>query len=179
MGVLLKNMRAGVNRSNQVVKQLQAFSRQEDGMRWADLNQNLRTSLNLIGHEYRGRVRLRPELSPLPAISCNPSKISQMFVNILLNAFQAITGVGEVMVSSFFLEKELEAVFLITDSGDGMTEDLASRAFEPFFSTKAKTSSLGLGLSISQDIAHQHCGRIVLESRPGLGTTVRVHLPLK
>ncbi|HAO92339.1 MAG TPA: hypothetical protein DCR11_00285 [Deltaproteobacteria bacterium] len=109
-------------------------------------------------------------------MSCRPRQLTQVFLNMLVNASQAMPSKGKIRIRSY-LEPGM-AVVEIKDNGTGMPESLVNRIFEPFFTTKPVGKGTGLGLSIAYGIINEHKGRITVESAVGSGTTFRVSLPL-
>ena len=133
-------------------------------------------TLLLIGPEARSRgIRVSKEWSKdLPLIWADGTQIKQVFLNLLLNALQAMSQGGTLTVRIAVSGGSLLSV--ITDEGEGIPPEVRAKLFEPFFSTKQ--GGTGLGLSISQRIIEGHNGRLRLSSQPGAGTSVIVRLPL-
>jgi PAS domain S-box-containing protein len=174
---LLEDSREGLHRIHEFVQSLKTFVRQESGPpQQADLNQILRTTLRMVRHEFKHKCEVHLELAPLPPLSCFPTQLNQVFMNLLINAAQAIERHGELRVSS--RQDGREAVVRISDTGHGMGPETLARLFTPFFTTKAAGQGTGLGLSICYVIIDRHQGRIEVESEPGRGTTFTVRLPL-
>jgi len=134
----------------------------------------------MAGHQVRARARLKVELGPLPAVRANDGRLCQVFLNLLMNAAQAITPGTE--RSRAFVEvrswAEGALVYVsIRDTGKGIEPEHQPRLFEPFFSTKADGVGTGLGLWICRDIVHELGGHIEVTSTSGEGTTMTVVLP--
>jgi signal transduction histidine kinase len=118
---------------------------------------------------------VRKEYGNLPLVECLPSQINQVFVNMLVNAAQAIEQHGEIVVRT---GAESGKVWIeIGDNGSGIAPDNLKRIFDPFFTTKPVGKGTGLGLSISYGIVRKHGGDIAVDSAPGHGTTFRITLP--
>jgi signal transduction histidine kinase len=137
-------------------------------------------TISFIAHQPMFRmIRLENRVpSDLPAITADANQISQVLMNLLLNAAQATPPGGTV---SIFAEKVMfnEKIELrVTDTGTGIPADILPHIFEPFFTTK-RNQGTGLGLSISQAYVRSHSGTIHVESMPNRGTTVRIVLPLR
>jgi len=131
----------------------------------------------------RGNVDVRVTLSDrLPQINADQHQLTQVFTNLLMNAYEAMGGKGAVTISAEVLRLEdagdgRDAVLIeFTDNGPGIPPDVADKVFDPFFTTKAQGS--GLGLAIVRKIVDAHDGRIDLRTTPGQGTTIRVTLPV-
>jgi len=119
---------------------------------------------------------LHKEYGEIPRVVCNSGQINQVFLNILVNAAQAIEGHGEITVRTW---QEQENVFIaISDTGSGISADHLNRIYEPFFTTKEVGKGTGLGLSISYDIIKKHDGEIRVISEENKGTTFTIRLPL-
>jgi signal transduction histidine kinase len=141
----------------------------------ADLNEIASDALRLVRHEYRGRIEVETDLGELPAVECQPHRIGQVFLNLLLNAGQAIEGQGRVTVRS---RSEHGFVhFWFADTGAGIPAENRECIFSSGFTTKPPGAGTGLGLAISKEIVEKHGGSIDFESAPGAGTTFHVRLP--
>ena len=138
-------------------------------------------AIRSTSHELRNRARLVRELNEVSPVKADEARLGQVFVNLLVNAAQAIpTGnadSNEVTVATRTDERG-RIVVEVRDTGSGISPDVLKHVFEPFFTTKA-VSGTGLGLSICHGIVTGHGGRIEVESRPGAGATFRILLPLK
>src|SRR5262249_56938215 len=112
----------------------------------------------------------------LPAFECIRTQIDQVFLNVLANAAQAITGPGTITIET---AREGEAaVVTISDTGPGIPADVLGRIFDPFFTTKPVGEGTGLGLSISYEIVQKHAGEIKVSSTPGQGATFTIRIPM-
>ena len=114
----------------------------------------------------------------LPPVSCYPNQLNQVFMNLLVNAVQAIDGEGTVTLATARLGDDRVRVW-IADTGRGMTSDVQAKIFFPFFTTKPVGRGTGLGLFISHGIVEKHGGTIDVESMPGEGTELTVTLPVR
>ncbi|MBK9443058.1 MAG: bacteriohemerythrin [Comamonadaceae bacterium] len=174
---LLNESVDGLERVKKIVQDLKDFSR-VDQAEWqdADLNAGLESTLNVIAHELKYRANVVKHFAPLPLLRCLPSQLNQVFMNLLLNAAQALEGPGEINITTGFSE---DTVWIeIRDNGKGIPTDLQKRIFEPFFTTKPVGKGTGLGLAIAFDIVQKkHGGRIEVDSAPGQGSTFRINLP--
>jgi signal transduction histidine kinase len=169
-------MARGAERTAAIVKDLRTFSRVGEATRKpVDLLDGLEVSLRILAPRWRDRITIHRDLTPLPPVEGDPGQLNQVLVNVLANACDAITGAGNLWLSSGI---EDGTVFLaIRDDGVGMTPEVRQRIFEPFFTTKDVGAGTGLGLAISYNVIVAHGGRIDVESAPGRGTTIRIVLP--
>ncbi|MDY7226229.1 PAS domain S-box protein [Hyalangium rubrum] len=174
---LLGDAKEGTTRIREFIQGLKTFVREESGEpQLSDLNKGVMMTLRMLRHEFKHKCEVQCDLAPLPLLRCFPTQLNQVFMNLLLNAVQAIEQRGEIRVSS--RQEGNEAVVRITDNGPGMSEETLSRIFTPFFTTKPAGQGTGLGLSICYAIINSHKGRIEVRSQLGQGTTFSVHLPL-
>ncbi len=173
---LLQESSEGLVRVQRIVLGLRDFSHVDDGQ-WheADLNDSLQSALGMVWNEIKYKVEVIQELAPLPPVQCIAAQLHQVFVNLLLNAAQAIATRGRITLRS---KAQGEHVLIeISDTGTGMSEEVQKRIFEPFYTTKAVGQGTGLGLSICWEIIQRHQARIEVRSAAGVGTTFRITLP--
>ncbi|QNN46732.1 sensor histidine kinase [Thermomonas brevis] len=176
---LLNESREGIERVTKIVQDLKGFSRvgRDRQMQPADLLQGLDSTLNIVWNDLKYKVRLEKHYTALPPVECLASEINQVFLNLLLNAGQAIEQRGTIVLASGC--DDSEAWISITDSGCGIPPEAMSHLFDPFFTTKPIGRGTGLGLAISYGIVAKHHGRIDVSSRVGQGSTFRVVLPIR
>jgi two-component system NtrC family sensor kinase len=169
----------GVERVRKIVQNLKSFSRiDQSDYSLADINQCLDDTLNIIWNELKYKCTVKKEYGDLPQTRCYPQQLNQVFMNLLVNAAQAIESKGEIVITT--RASETEITIAIADSGSGIPPENLGRIFEPFFTTKEVGKGTGLGLSITYDIVtKKHGGRIEVTSEPGKGTTFVVTLPVK
>ena len=141
-----------------------------------DLNAGIDSAIKICNNQLKNRVEVVREFGTLPEIECSPSQVNQVFLNLINNAGQAIDGEGRITIRT--ATEKGGVVVSVSDTGCGMSEEVKKRIFEPFFTTKPVGQGTGLGLSIVFRIVEEHHGRIEVDSKPGAGTTFRVHLPL-
>jgi signal transduction histidine kinase len=167
----------GARRIERVVKTLRLFSRlDEAATKQVDLHEGIDSTIELLRYRLGDRIEVRREYGVLPLISCRPDALNQVFMNLLVNAIQAIPDKGEVRVRT---RREGESVVVeISDTGVGIDEAELSRVFEAGFTTKKKGVGTGLGLAISRKIIGQHGGSIEVTTAPGEGSTFTVRLPV-
>ena len=160
-----------------IVQDLKDFSRVDQAEhQLANLNDALESTLNVVWNEIKYKAEVVRELGDIPEIECVPAQINQVFMNLLVNAAQAIEQRGSITLRSG-LENGY-VWFEFADTGKGMNAETVKRIFEPFYTTKPIGQGTGLGLSISYDIiVKKHGGRIDVSSEPGQGTTFRLWLP--
>ncbi len=140
-----------------------------------DINQGLDSTLTLIHDHLKGRITVDREFETLPEVTGFPNQINQVFMNVLVNAEQAIEGEGQIRVRTY--SENQNVVIEITDSGCGIPAEDLDRIFEAGFTTKEVGIGTGLGLSIIRQIIEDHGGKIEVESLVGKGTTFRIILP--
>jgi two-component system NtrC family sensor kinase len=167
----------GVDRVQHIVQDLKDFSH-VDQAEWqsADLNRGLDSTLNLVWNELKYKTEVVKQYGDLPPVECLSRQVNQVFMNILVNAAQAIPTRGTITLRT---HRDGDwAVVEISDTGVGIPADKVSRIFEPFFTTKPVGKGTGLGLSIAYGIIQKHHGRIEVDSTVGKGTTFRICLPI-
>jgi PAS domain S-box-containing protein len=181
LALLLADARVAADRVRNIVKDLKLFSRADDDRReLVDVERVLESSLRIASNEIRHRARLVRDYQPVPAVVANESRLSQVFLNLIVNAAQAIAeghaDKNEIRVATR-LESRGRVVVDIGDTGAGMAPEVVKRLFTPFFTTKPIGVGTGLGLSICQRIVSALDGEITVESTPGRGSTFHVFLP--
>ncbi|TAH26692.1 MAG: PAS domain S-box protein [Cytophagales bacterium] len=176
---LLNGIEEGAKRTSEIIKGLRNFSRlDEQDLKMDDINQSLNTTLMLLYSNYNKKVKVKKNFSKLPLVECYPGKLNQVFMNIISNAFQSITDIGEVLVSTFFDKEINKVIIMIEDNGIGMTNEVMERIFEPFYTNKKVGEGTGLGLFISFGIIDSHHGKIEVESEMGKGSKFIISLPV-
>jgi signal transduction histidine kinase len=173
---MIQGIREGAERTRKIVRDLRVFARTDDDA-WqpVDVHEELESSLTLLNHLLKDRITVRRQYGALPSVECIRSQIDQVFLNLLANAAQAITGPGQITIETR-PENGLAAI-TISDTGPGIEPHVIGRIFDPFFTTKSVGEGTGLGLSISYEIVKKHGGEIQAESRPGEGATFTVKIP--
>jgi two-component system, NtrC family, sensor kinase len=173
----------GGERVNEIVQDLRRFARGDDGKRSPV---NLHTVLDLCGNIARSQLRHRAQLvkayGELPPVLANESRLGQLFLNLIVNAAQAIPEGGDAKAHEVRLttwrEGEDQVVVEVRDTGEGIAQENLHRLFDPFFTTKPAGVGTGLGLAISLNIVKAMGGRITVDSELGKGTAFRVFLPV-
>ena len=178
---LLGDACAGAQRVRTIVRDLKIFSRAEEDNRGpVDVQRVLESSLRMAWNEVRHRAQLVREYQPVPPVEANESRLGQVFLNLLVNAVQALPD-GYADQNQIRLRTRLDGsgrvVAEVEDSGPGIPPEILQRLFTPFFTTKPRGVGTGLGLSICQRIVSSFGGEIAVESVVGRGTLFRVSLP--
>jgi signal transduction histidine kinase len=174
---LIDNFTEGASRINTIVSDLRTFSRMDSyTMSEIDVHASIEISLNLLRNQYKERVEIHKEYGEIPRIQGYSGKLSQVFMNLLANAFHAIGDKGDVWIRTRVVDQVVEVQ--VQDTGHGIPRENLKRIFEPFFTTKGVGQGTGLGLSISYGIIEQHHGRIFVANAPGGGTIFTVRLPI-
>jgi PAS domain S-box-containing protein len=182
LATLVEDARHGGERVRKIVRGLKAFSRADDEEHRAvlDVPQVLDVAASMANNEIVHRARLVKDFGPVPRVEADEARLGQVFVNLLVNAAQAIpegrAEANEIRLSTR-TDESGSAVIEVRDTGPGMTPEVQARAFDPFFTTKPVGVGTGLGLSICHGIIAALGGTITVESEPGRGTVLRVVLP--
>ena len=180
----IRESQEGAERIRHIVQDLRGFSHRDDGERTcADLNQCLDATAHIVWTMMKHSVVLRKEYAPLPTLWCHPAQLEQVFMNLLVNAYQAIEqrvrrdgGSGEIVLRT---QAAAGGVLVsVSDDGDGIAVEPVERIFDPFFTTKPVGIGMGLGLATSFEIVRRHGGALRAHKRPGGGATFEVFLPL-
>ena len=177
---LLEAIGEGTRRTADIVRDLRTFSRLDEAeVKLADLREALDSTITLARNK-RGEAEIVTDYAEqVPAVECFIGQLNQVFMNLMVNAFQAIKGPGTVTVGLHPVGDDRIQIS-IADTGCGMDALTRSRIFDPFFTTKDVGEGTGLGLSISHSIVvEKHKGQLEVDSVPGVGTTFRIILPLK
>ena len=173
---LVLESRDGLERVKRIVSDLRDFSRVgEVDWQWASVHGCLDSTLNVVMNEIKYKAQVVKEYGDLPQIECMPFQLNQVFLNLLVNAAQAIEGRGTITLRTAVDGDNV--VIEVADTGVGMTPDLLKNIFDPFFTTKPVGKGTGLGLSVTQSIVNRHHGAITVSSSPGQGTTFTIRLP--
>jgi len=167
---------SGNARIKQIVKQLKSFARLDEAeLQSVDVNECIEETIRLFEHELKDKIILKKNFSDLPEIVCYPAKLNQVFLNLLVNANQAIDGKGEISIDTFTEDENI--CITITDNGKGIPKKSFDKIFDPGFTAKGVGVGTGLGLSISYRIIQEHKGDISVESKEGEGSIFKITLP--
>ncbi len=181
---LLAESKDGTDRVRRIVQNLKDFSHvSEEEWSWADLQKGIESTLNLVWNEIKYKAEVDKQFGDLPAVYCMPSQLNQVFMNLLVNAAQAIESKGKITIRSGFeegtLQEEARVWIEIEDTGKGIPAENLTRIFDPFFTTKPVGKGTGLGLSLAWSIVRKHKGTIKVSSELGKGTTFLIVLPVE
>lgn len=175
---LVRESLEGATRAKNIVQDLRDFSRidkQEQAV--FDLEAGLDATLNIVNNELKYKAEVVKQYGGIKPFACVGAQLNQVFMNLLVNAAQAIPDFGKITISTGY--RDADWVFVeIADTGSGMSEDVKAKIFDPFFTTKPVGKGTGLGLSLSYKIIKDHQGYIQVDSVPGQGTVFRILLPL-
>jgi two-component system, NtrC family, sensor kinase len=173
----LQDCRHGAERIRDIVRTLREYSHPDDrDFAPADLGGIVEGAVRLCWSEIKHRIRLTQDLDPLPPVRCHAQQVEQVFVNLLVNASQAIRDKGEIELTA--RQEGDQAVVRIRDSGCGIPPEHIAKLFEPFFTTKPVGQGTGLGLYLVHRIVVGHGGRVDVSSSPERGTEFTVRLPV-
>ena len=174
---LIKESLEGADRVKKIVQDLKGFSRIDEAeYKEADINSGIESTINIIWNELKYKTKLNKEYGNIPMTKCYAGQLNQVFMNIMVNAAQAIKEHGDITVRTWNDDKNI--YISISDTGSGIPEDKLSRIFEPFYTTKEVGRGTGLGLSIAYDIVKKHNGEIKIESKVGKGTKFTINIPV-
>jgi signal transduction histidine kinase len=177
MPVMLAECRDGTTRISQTIQGLRIFSCKEvERHELVDLHQCIDSTLALIRHELRNKIEVVRNYGDIPRCYCCATQMNQVFLNLFINATQAIAERGKIEITSWAEDKKI--YIAISDNGCGIPPDKLEHIFEPFFTTKEIGVGTGLGLSIVYDIVTRHKGVINVASKIDAGTTFTLSMPL-
>ncbi len=181
MRKILSNVEQEVARARDIVKGLLEFSRvREFTMLPTPLAEVMNKTLRLISSQVPSGVEIEADIPENMIIEMDSQRMQQVFLNLFMNAIQAMKdGKGRITVTAAYDEKREHAVITFRDTGCGMSPEVMSKIFDPFFTKKDVGAGTGLGLSIAYGIVEKHQGKIEVESQIGEGTTFRIILPVK
>jgi len=165
----------GMARVSKIVSDLKDFAHVDKAeLEHADINKGIESTLNVVWNELKYKARVIKDLGNIPLVKCYPQRMNQVFVNILINAAQAIEDRGEIRITTRADNGHVE--IRISDTGKGIPPDVLPKIFDPFFTTKGVGKGTGLGLSMAYNIIQRHKGTIDVDSEVGKGTTFIIRL---
>jgi signal transduction histidine kinase len=173
---LIGDCREGTDRIKKIVQDLKDFAHPgEDKLQSMDINRGLESTLNVVNNELKYKATLHKQFGDIPMVNAYPQQLNQVFMNILVNAAQAIEKKGDIHIvtrkKNDFVEVE------ISDTGCGIDPKNISRIFDPFFTTKDVGKGTGLGMNIAYNIVKKHEGTIDVRSELGKGTNFTIRIP--
>jgi len=161
-----------------IVNNLRKFARLDQAVKdRVDIHSGIESTLTLVHHELKNRIKVHKEYGKLPPVSCYPNQLNQVFMNIFINASQAIEGKGDIHIKTRV--DNGNALVQIQDTGHGIPKESLNKIFNPGFTTKGVGIGTGLGLSIVYQIIKDHNGKIDVTSDERKGTKVIISLPIK
>lgn len=177
---LLGDCIEGAQRIARIVRDVKGFSSvDKPDPEDIDLNTLIASVVAIVtAHQHEGVVITEQYASGLPRLLCLPGHLHQVFINLLNNALQAVTGRAEAKVGVRTRQEGTDLWVDIFDNGVGIAPELLPRVFDPFFTTRSVGHGTGLGLTVARDIVGAHDGNLELHSQPGSGTTASVRLPI-
>jgi signal transduction histidine kinase len=174
---LVRESLDGLKRVRDIVQSLKDFAHiGQTDWNLADLHEGLDSTLIIASNEFKHKATVSKEYGQLPLVKCLASQLNQVFMNLLINASQAITANGVITLRTGYANDWVWVE--VGDNGAGIAPDILNRIFDPFFTTKPVGKGTGLGLSLSYNIVNKHGGRIEVASELGKGTRFTVHLPV-
>jgi len=175
---LMAESQGGLQRVKRIVQDLKDFSHVSDSeIQWSNLESGLESTLNVVWNELKYKAEVVKDYGNIPEVECIPSQLNQVFMNLLVNAAQAIRDHGVITLRTRHVDESV--CIEIADNGSGIPPEIINRIFDPFFTTKPVGTGTGLGLSITHGIIRKHKGRIEVDSEPGKGTSFRIYVPIR
>lgn len=175
---IIEDCHDGAERIRDVVQNLRTFSRLDEAeFKKVDIHEGIESTIRLLSRYYSdGNIKLHRNYSDLPQVDCYAGQLNQVWMNLLVNAAQAVKDGGKVWINTEHVGAS--AVIHISDSGCGIAPENLKKIFDPFFTTKPVGEGTGLGLSVTYGIIERHEGSISVKSQVGFGTTFRVEIPI-
>lgn len=168
---------SGTDRITNIVRRLKSFARlDESELQRVDIHEGIEDTLTIVHHELKHKAVVERHFGNIPPIACYPGQLNQVYVNLLINAVQAIKDKGTITITTF--RKNGHVHIRIEDTGVGIPQELLGKIFDPGVTTKGVGVGTGLGLSICYQIIEDHHGEVLVESEVGKGTTFTVVLPM-
>ena len=173
---LINDCREGTERIKKIVLDLKDFAHPgEDKIQSTDINKGLTSTLNVVNNELKYKATVHQELGEIPMVHGYPQQLNQVFMNILVNAAQAIEKKGDIHIRTQTVDGHVEV--MISDTGCGISAENLGKIFDPFFTTKDVGKGTGLGMNIAYNIIKKHNGTIGVQSEVGKGTTFTIRIP--
>lgn len=174
---LIQESLDSTDRVIEIVRSLKSFSKMdEEAFEETNINQCIETALRVVWNELKYKCQIKKDFAPLPKVPCFPRQLEQVFMNLLVNASQAIREQGEILLQTELTDSHV--VVRIQDTGEGIPADKLDQIFNPFYTTKPVGQGTGIGLSISYDLVQRHKGILQVQSEVGVGSTFEIIIPL-
>ncbi len=165
----------GMARVAKIVADLKNYAHTDKGeIEHADVNKGIESTLNIVWNELKYKAEVIKDLGDIPLVKCYPQRLNQVFTNILVNAAHAIDKKGEIRIATRADNGHVE--IRVSDTGCGIPDDVISKIYDPFFTTKDVGKGTGLGLNVAYNIIEKHRGTIDVETEVGKGTTFIIRL---
>ncbi len=170
-------MTSGMDRVTNIVRRLKSFARLDEvELQTVDIHEGIEDTLIIVHHELKHKAVVERNFGDIPLISCYPRQLNQVYLNLLVNAIQAIEDKGIITISTF--QKNDHVYVQFKDTGIGIPKEALNKIFDPGYTTKGVGVGTGLGLSICYQIVKDHHGEILVESEVGKGSTFTIILPM-
>lgn len=175
---IISETQDGMKRISKIVKNLREFSHAgSDKPEYADINKGLDSTLNIVWNELKYKAEVVTVYGDIPPVLCYPQQLNQVFMNLFVNAGQAMKEKGVIRIATF--TENDRVIVSISDTGEGIPPQNLSRIFDPFFTTKPVGKGTGLGLAVVYAIVQKHGGEIKVDSEVGKGTAFTVSIPVE
>jgi signal transduction histidine kinase len=166
------------NRVNQIIRSLKNFSKIDEAeFQEADINEGMKSVLVLTSNLWKRKIVMHEDYGNIPKVKCFPGMLNQVFMNLIVNAVQAVSDDGNIWIKTWYDEDNVYAS--VKDDGCGIKEENLIRVFDNGFTTKGRSLGMGLGLAISRSIIEKHNGSIAVVSRTGEGAEFTLSIPLR
>jgi len=170
-------IKTGTSRVTEIVRRLRSFARLDEAeLKNCNIHDGIDDTLLLIHHEIKHGIDIVKKYGDIPSIACYLGRLNQVFMNILINAKQSMSGKGTITIETF--RKNNSVCIRFSDTGVGIPKDKIDKIFDPGFTTKGVGIGTGLGLSICYQIIQDHHGQISVESEVGKGTSFTIEIPM-
>jgi signal transduction histidine kinase len=177
---LVSETQEGIERVKTIIKDLKDYARTNTSASFlpSDIHVGLKSTLNIANNQIKNRAQVKLDLGNLPLIECVASQINQVFLNLIVNAAQAIPDGEDGLITIRTYSDGSFANIEVEDNGLGMSDEILQKVFDPFFTTKDPGKGTGLGLSVSQKIIQDHGGALTVVSFVGVGSIFKITLPV-